>query len=184
MTDLNKLRHQAYDGIQEYDNDLPRWWVWLFWITIIYGTVYAVWFHAPSTPTPRESLETSLAELKSLQRASAPAGEIDEAGLLKLVTEQSIIAQGAQVYAGKCAACHGPDGQGLVGPNLTDAFWIHGGSVVDIRNVILNGVVEKGMLAWRGILSDQEVNAAVAFIWSIRGTAPANPKAPEGQPVS
>ena len=80
-------------------------------------------------------------------------------------------------------ACHAQQGQGLVGPNLTDDYWIHGGLISDLRTVILNGVPEKGMLSWRGILKDEEINAVTAYVWTLHGTNPPNPKKPEGELV-
>lgn len=181
MATEDQLLDSNYDGIKEYDNQLPRWWVQLFWITIILGVIYAVWFHAPSTPTPKEELAAGLAELKALRSsASAHEGAVD---LAKLVTMSTVVESGKTIFASRCVACHAAEGQGLVGPNLTDNFWIHGGSPQDIHKVITEGVVAKGMIAWKDLLSADEINALVAFIWSIRGTTPPNPKAPEGAPL-
>ena len=128
-----------------------------------------------------------MAEIEALQKkansevVSDPAkGESD---LLALAAKSEVISQGAQIFAAKCVACHGPQGQGLVGPNLTDDFWIHGGKIDEIKNVVVNGVIEKGMLSWKAMMTNDEINAVVAFIWSIRGTQPSAPKAAEGVEV-
>jgi cytochrome c oxidase cbb3-type subunit III len=187
MVDRDELKDSEYDGIQEYDNDLPRWWVNLFWITIVWGVVYAVWFHLPSTPTPQERLALQMAEIEAKQIKSAPPASNDpaqeEALLISLVGRPEVVKKGSEIYAAKCLACHGPQGQGLVGPNLTDDFWIHGGKVTEIKGVIVNGVLEKGMLAWKAMLTNDEINAVVAFVWSMHGTNPPNPKPAQGAEV-
>jgi cytochrome c oxidase cbb3-type subunit 3 len=183
MKKQDELLDHNYDGIQEYDNDLPKWWVYLFWITIIWSVVYVLWFHNPSTPTPEERLAAGLSELEAM-RPKAPsglpvAGDSDES-LLKLVANADLIKKGAELYTAKCLACHAQGGAGLVGPNLTDDYWIHGGKPTQIKNVILNGVPEKGMIPWKAMMSDEEINATVAYIWSIHGTNPPNAKAAQG----
>ena len=185
MVDKDELKDSEYDGIKEYDNDLPRWWVNLFWITIIWGVVYAVWFHLPSTPTPEQRLQAHMAEIVAKQKKNASATSTDAAQegqmLLALTGQAEVVKQGSDIFTAKCVACHAPLGQGLVGPNLTDDFWIHGGTLPEIKKVIVDGVLEKGMLSWKAMLTDQEINAVTAFIWTIHGTNPPNAKAAEGK---
>jgi cytochrome c oxidase cbb3-type subunit III len=95
--------------------------------------------------------------------------------------ESALMAQGQQIYTTYCAPCHRPDGGGLVGPNLTDDYWIHGNSYTDSVKVIINGVPEKGMLTWRGVLKPQEIQAVASYVYTLRGTTPPNPKPPENQ---
>lgn len=187
MVDRDELKDSEYDGIQEYDNDLPRWWVNLFWITIVWGVVYALWFHLPSTPTPHQRLAAQMAEIEALRVKSAPPAASnpseEEPLLIALSAKPSAVTEGAEIFKTKCMACHGPLGQGLVGPNLTDDFWIHGGKITEVKSVIVNGVLEKGMLAWKAMLTNDQINAVVAFVWTLHGTNPANAKAAEGVEV-
>ena len=92
-------------------------------------------------------------------------------------------AAGAEIFTSTCASCHGPEGQGAIGPNLTDAFWLHGAAPEDVYRVISQGVVEKGMPSWDGVLSEEEQAQAMAFVFSLRGTSPPNPKEPQGERV-
>lgn len=181
--DRDELLDHNYDGIQEYDNDLPRWWVWLFIITVVWGGVYAVWFHSQATPTEQLTAEMQALEaLRSAQAAAAPA-PASEDSLLALARDGATLKRGGEIYAAKCLACHGAAGEGLVGPNLTDDHWIHGGKITDIKNVVLEGVLDKGMIAWKSMMSGEEIDAVVAFVWSLHGTNPPNAKAPQGESV-
>jgi cytochrome c oxidase cbb3-type subunit 3 len=182
----DKVLNHDYDGIQEYDNDLPKWWVQIFWITGIFGIIYAVYFHWPSTPTPTEDLAMQMEEiskLKALHSSSQSSGGGGEDALLSLVGNTEALKTGAGVYQAKCMACHAAQGQGLVGPNLTDEYWIHGGSLPEIRQVIRKGVPEKGMLSWEPLLKSEEIDAVTVYIWSLYGSNPPNPKAPQGEKV-
>jgi cytochrome c oxidase cbb3-type subunit 3 len=186
MADKDELLDHNYDGIQEYDNDLPRWWVWFFVLTVVWSLGYVTYMHLGSGLHQEEEIAIAMKEQQELRatvEAKASSGTPDAESLLKLTQDESAIAKGKDVFAGKCMACHAAQAQGLVGPNLTDNYWIHGGKITDIRSVIVNGVPEKGMLAWKGVLSEEEINAVVAFIWSIRGSNPPNPKQPEGELV-
>lgn len=186
MADRDELLDHNYDGIQEYDNDLPRWWIWLFVFTIITSIAYAWHMHLGSGLHQEDEIAAIMAEHNSLRtavEAKSTSGAPDNDTLIQLASNSEALAQGKDIFTAKCAACHAAEGQGLVGPNLTDNYWIHGGKITDIRAIVVNGVLEKGMLAWKGVISDEEINAVVAYIWSIRGTTPANPKQPEGLPV-
>ena len=186
MADQDKLLDHNYDGIQEYDNDLPRWWVWLFWITVIWGIIYVFYFHAPSTPTPHEKLAADLKEIDAQRAKHAPApsaGGDESTMLLALAKSTDAVTKGGAVFTAKCAPCHGAAGQGVIGPNLTDNFWIHGGAITDIKRTVVEGVPAKGMIAWKALLTADEMNNVVAYVWTLNGTNPPNPKAAEGQEV-
>lgn len=170
------LEHQS-DGIQEYDNDLPKWWVWLFIITIVWGLGYMVWFHFTDTPEPREQLALDMKALKELQTKTQMAALKDSAG------EAPNLENGKAIYVGKCAVCHGQKGEGLVGPNLTDAYWLHGAKPEEIKKSITLGIPAKGMIAWNALLKPAEINDVTAFVISLKGTSPPNPKAPQGEKV-
>ncbi|MBX7143088.1 MAG: c-type cytochrome [Oligoflexia bacterium] len=182
MAEQDKILDHNYDGIREYDNDLPRWWVAIFWITAIFGVIYSIYFHMPSTPTPEQALAARMDELHAMKPASpTQASGPSEESLLTLAKSTEVLAKGNEVFQSRCAACHMPQGQGLVGPNLTDDYWIHGGKILDIRTTVMEGVPAKGMLSWKTMLTSDDINSVVAFVWSLHGTNPPNAKAPEGQ---
>ncbi|MCB0345201.1 MAG: c-type cytochrome [Bdellovibrionales bacterium] len=186
MAERDELLDHNYDGIQEYDNDLPKWWIWLFVLTLMYGAGYIVYRHG-SAGMDQESLlaremekhEALRAEIESKQKPEAVGAD----ALLALVSDASAVERGKAVFAAKCAVCHGAQAQGLVGPNLTDDYWLHGGAITDVHSVVVNGVVEKGMQSWKGFISDQEIGEVVAFIWTLHGSNPPDPKKPQGDLV-
>ena len=128
MTEKDELREHSFDGIQEYDNDLPRWWLWLFAITIVIAVVYPFVYDFGPASFDSETIDAEMAALRTTQQtAQQSAGPSSDADLLKLAKNSDARAEGQQVYASRCIACHGDKGQGVVGPNLTDEYWIHGG---------------------------------------------------------
>lgn len=185
--DTDKLLASNYDGIQEYDNDLPRWWLALFYATIIFAGAYTAYYELGPGLTPVAILEGELkvaAAAKEQQLARNLPEAPSEEKLLQLTKDAAAVAKGQAVYAGKCLACHGPQGQGLVGPNLTDNFWLHGGKLTDNLKTVEDGVLDKGMLAWKSVLPPDELQAVVAYIYTLRGTNPPNPKPPQGEPLA
>jgi cytochrome c oxidase cbb3-type subunit 3 len=175
-----------YDGIKELDNNLPPWWLYGFYITIIFAVVYLGHYHVFKTGdlmiAEYENDVLKAAELLEAKQASGDITLIDENNV-ELLTDAVSIDKGAKLYASLCATCHASEGQGLVGPNLTDAYWIHGGSFKEIFSTIKYGVPEKGMIAWKSQLSPTQIQNISSFIVSIKGTNPENPKAPEGDLV-
>jgi cytochrome c oxidase cbb3-type subunit 3 len=176
----DRLLDHSYDGIQEYDNPMPRWWVWGFWATVIFAVAY-YFMPAPFGEGPGNvaSYEAEVAAHKASQPEPTGPGVSDEQ-LLALVSDASQIAAGKVVYDANCQACHRPDGGGLIGPNLTDDAWIHGGSPSQIHTTIAQGVLAKGMPAWDRLLKPEQVNAVTAYVISLKGTNPKDAKAPEG----
>lgn len=181
-SDEERLLDHSYDGIQEYDNPLPRWWVWIFWATFAFAVVYYFDFTGKIRGPGR------IAEYNAAMAAAAkrwPAATLlDEAALTSMVKNPSVVAQGKQVFTTNCAPCHRPDGGGLIGPNLTDEYWLHGGKITDINKTITNGVLEKGMPNWGKILKPDQVNAVTAYVATLQGTNPPNPKPPQGDRVA
>jgi len=174
-----------YDGIRELDNHLPPWWKWLFIGTIIWGAIYLLVFHVAGTlPLSEEEYtnEVVTAE-KAIQklRTSQPQELIDE-NTLEFTNDASLIAQGKEVYtSNNCQTCHRIDGGGNgIGPNLTDNYWIHGGSTKNIFNTIKIGVVEKGMPAWGKLMSPKDVRNVTFYVMSLKGSNPPDAKAPQG----
>lgn len=176
--DTDELLDHEYDGIREYDNPLPRWWVMLFYFGIAFAVVYIPWYHFGPGPLMLEEYE---AEMAAAAAAMPEKTGPSDADLAAAQGDPARIAAGKATFATLCVACHTADGGGLVGPNLTDDYWIHGGSMKDVVHVITEGVPEKGMISWKTQLKDEEILAVAAYVKSLRGTTPANPKAPEGE---
>jgi cytochrome c oxidase cbb3-type subunit 3 len=181
------LLDHEYDGIQELDNNLPRWWVWLFYITIIFSAVYLVYYHVSRTGDLQAAEYEKEMKAAKENLASGGGSEIGkfEASIptLQPLTDKAALENGQQIYVKYCAACHRVDGGGLVGPNLTDDYWIHGSNYSDTVVVIWNGVPDKGMLAWKkqGLKPTDIVNVA-SYIYTLRGAKLVTPgKPPENQ---
>jgi cytochrome c oxidase cbb3-type subunit 3 len=175
------LLDHDYDGIQELDNSLPPWWKYGFYFTIIVAVVYFLRFHVLDMgPTPEEEYKTEMSlAAAQIEEYRKNSGEmVDE----KTVTmaDAAGIEDGARVYAQSCFACHGGKGEGGVGPNLTDDFWLHGGSINDVFKTIKFGVPDKGMQAWEKMLSPTQIKNLASYIKTLRGTYPPNGKAPQG----
>lgn len=176
------LLDHNYDGIKELDHMLPRWWVWLLYATIIFAAWYSGYYMSGMGPTPQQELEVELKRIEALRPPPAPTGDSGAAALLAAVGDPEKIKNGKAVYDGKCVACHGDAGQGLIGPNLTDDFWIHGkGDLPSIAKVIAEGVAEKGMPPWGPVLTADETRDVVVFIHSIHGTNPPGAKTAQGE---
>jgi cytochrome c oxidase cbb3-type subunit 3 len=175
-----------YDGIRELDNHLPPWWKWLFIGTIAWSVVYLVVYHiSNSLPLSGEEYqeEVALAEAQIQKlRASQPQAIIDE-NTLSFSNDAAIIEKGQKVFMDyNCGSCHRNDGGGnTIGPNLTDAYWLHGGDIKHVYTIIKNGVVEKGMPAWGKAMSPESVRDVAFFVMSINGTNPPDAKSPQGE---
>jgi cytochrome c oxidase cbb3-type subunit 3 len=139
------LRNHAFDGIQEYDNDLPRWWVNLFYLTIVASLVYVGYFHFGPGKLGAADLKGGMDQLADL-RSKAAGGSFDEGGLKLLLGNADRIAKGKVLYMKMgCLACHGPEATGLVGPNLRDSHWMYGNTLTSIKDVLTVGRMDKGM---------------------------------------
>lgn len=177
------LMHHEYDGIRELDNVLPPWWLWLFYGTIIWSVVYIFNVHISGTWLHQEDeYEQEMAQAKAdveAYLAKAAAG-VDE-NTVTVMTDAGALAAGKDTYLTYCKACHGENGEGnAVGPNLTDAYWLHGGGIRNVFTTIKYGVVEKGMQSWKKDLKPTEMQQVASYILSLQGSNPANAKAPQG----
>lgn len=182
-TERDRLVEHSYDGIQEYDNPMPRWWVLTFWGTIVFSVLYAL--NVPWVGAGAGRLAEYEAEMAAFRAAHpAPSGPTNPDQLLALTRDTHEVAEGRKVFVKNCVACHGPDGGGVIGPNLADDAWMHGGRIEEINATIVNGVLAKGMPPWGRMLPPREVDEVTAYVWSLRGTTPAKPKAPEGVVVA
>jgi len=178
------LKDHEYDGIQEFDNPAPFWWQLFFYLSIFFAIAYYGYYEIGPGKTLDQELSASLAEVKTIQNQNKPSGP-DVSQLKAIIANPTDLAKGKATFVSKCAACHVADGGGLVGPNLTDQFWIHGkGKLADIFEVVRTGVPDKGMPGWGALMSNDELNQVVAYVKTLQGTKPANPKAPQGVEVS
>jgi len=181
LTNDRLIKDHEYDGIKELDNELPPWWKWLFIITIAFAAVYLIrlWvFHADDLVQSKEfQAEMAVAATnKAEQNANAVPFEI------KILTDEADLAAGKETWTKICSVCHLLDGGGLVGPNMTDKYWIHGNKVTDLFATVTNGVIEKGMISYKDQLSEEQRLQVISYILvDLQGTTPANPKAPQGE---
>ncbi len=183
MSDNNiEIQHHEYDGIKEYDNPLPMWWLWTFFGTIIFAFIYYIHYEVSGAPSLAAEYAAEVSEVEAQRAANAPAPSAEtEESLNALMASPEAIALGESAYTRVCASCHGPQLQGLIGPNLTDKHWIHGqGTRVDILKVVRDGVNDKGMPPWAAVLKTEEQYGVVAYILSKKGSNPAGAKEPQG----
>jgi cytochrome c oxidase cbb3-type subunit 3 len=177
----------TYDGIKEYDNPMPGWWVWTFVATVVFGVFYWVGItFFDWVPTYEDDLVASRAELMEIRQAYAVANPpfvADAEGLALLIGDPAQIASGAELYATVCAACHGDQGQGLIGPNLTDAYAVHSMENTNVYSIIAAGLPEAGMPPWEAVFSAEEMGALVAYVQALREN-PVEGKEPEGEPIA
>ena len=186
QNDQDQLLEHSYDGIQEFDNPMPRWWVYLFWVTIVFSMLY--WLNVPGfgigkgriSDYDRDMAVAAAAAAK--QRAAEPAGASPEQRMA-MTKDASVLALGKQTYTQNCAACHRADAGGQIGPNLTDDYWLHGGALEEMHKTVADGVLEKGMPPWGKVLKPAQLDAVVAYVYTLRGTTVPNPKAPQGELV-
>jgi len=177
------LMDHEYDGIQELNNKLPPWWVGLFYITVIFAVIYFPYYHMFSGWTSAKEYQAEMAaaeiEIKAYQEANG--GAITEE-TVELVTDEAALTVGKDLYVKNCVACHLADGGGLVGPNLTDKYWLHGGGIHNVFKVIKYGVPDKGMVAWKASMTPAEIQKVASYILvNLQGTTPAKPKEKQGE---
>jgi len=157
--ETNQLMGHAADndGIEEYDNPLPDWWLGLFWLTIVWAIAYTLHYHFIADRSQEQALAAEIAaadEQWPEQASSALAFEYSE----------SAAESGQTVYDQNCFPCHGQDMEGGIGPSFVDEEWIHGGQAADIKRIVQEGVSDKGMVAWEGILSPEQINHVTAYV--------------------
>jgi cytochrome c oxidase cbb3-type subunit 3 len=176
----------SYDGVRELDNHLPPWWKGLFYGCIIWGIGYFIFYHVTDTfPLSLDEYQNELAQADETARAlkaSKPAEVIDE-NTLTYSDDATLIEKGKAVFtANNCGSCHRQDGGGnTIGPNLTDKYWLHGGSIRNIYATINTGVVEKGMPAWGKVMSAADIRNLSFYIMSLKGSEPKDAKVPQGE---
>jgi cytochrome c oxidase cbb3-type subunit 3 len=180
MRDPQILEHD-YDGIREYDNPLPGWWKFLFLISVVFSAWYVVYYHWGNGESVQAQYDREMLELYDLQaKEILKLGPITDETIAKIGLQADVIAGARGLFAQRCAVCHGVAGQGGIGPNLTDAYWLHGGKPIDIHRTIGDGVPAKGMVAWKAQLPAGQILALSSYVVSLQGTNPPGAKAPQG----
>jgi cytochrome c oxidase cbb3-type subunit 3 len=172
------LRAHEFDGVREFDNRLPNWWLWTFYIACLFSVGYWFHYHVLGTgPLPAAEYQREL----EAAAATVLAADVTDESLAKLAQEPAAVAAGRKIWMTHCFACHKEDGGGSVGPNLTDRFWIHGNSPTAIHATIVNGVPEKGMLAWKNVIGPTACRQVAAYVLTLRDANVAGGKEPQGE---
>ncbi|MFE3870381.1 cbb3-type cytochrome c oxidase N-terminal domain-containing protein [Flavobacterium sp. ZS1P70] len=177
------LLDHDYDGIKELDNNLPPWWVYLFYAGIVFGVVYMVRYELLGADNQETELKKELAQAKiEVAEYMKTAPDMMDEKTVTLLTEPTDLAAGKEIFTTNCAACHRADAGGQIGPNLTDDNWILGGGIKNLFHTITNGGRDgKGMIAWKGTLKPKEMQKVASYILSLKGSNPKDPKAPDGE---
>lgn len=173
-----------YDGIRELDNNLPPWWVYLFYATILFGVVYLGKYHIfDAAPDQAEEYVLQIAKAENeIAAYKLTAKDLVDASTVTLLTGADDLKAGKAIFTENCVACHKADGGGGIGPNLTDQYWILGGGISNIFSTISEGGRDgKGMIAWKNDLSPSEMAQVSSYVVAFQGTTPAEPKDPEGE---
>lgn len=215
--DEKLMADHEYDGIYELDNDLPQWWVWLFYLTIVWAFSYLLYFHVLnigylSADEYQKEMNPDYIRVESGQPkllgifpeyrpvyyddkrhkhvSNQPTvlfveekRESDTATYIAL-TDPKSIAIGKEIFTAKCVSCHGKFGEGGIGPNLTDQYWLHGGDFSNILKTVKFGVPTKGMITWRYELKPEQIQQVASFVATLKGTNPPNPKVPQGELIT
>ena len=171
-----------YDGIKELDNKLPPWWVYLFYVTIIFGVVYLARFHIFGDYDQDTEYEREVAAAQAaIEEYKKTAKDLIDVNTVELLTDASDLNAGKAIFEANCVVCHMADGGGGIGPNLTDEYWISGGGIKNVFNTVSEGGrAGKGMVAWKQTLKPSEMAQVSSYLLTFQGTTPANPKAAEG----
>lgn len=171
-----------YDGIKELDNDLPPWWKYGFYVSIVFSVIYLIHYHVINTGKLQDAEyneQLLIAKMEADEYRKKAANFVDENNAI-LLTDNESIASGKSIYMDNCGACHGRAGEGGVGPNLTDNYWLHGGGIKDIFKTIKYGWPDKGMKAWQLDLGAKQIHEVSSYIKSLVGSNPPNGKEKQG----
>lgn len=179
------LLNHDYDGIHELDNNLPKWWIYLFYLTIFFAGIYLVRYEILGADDQEAEFRNEMAQAAiDVAEWKKTAPDLMDEKTVTLLTEPAELAKGKSIFDTNCAACHRADGGGQIGPNLTDDHWIFGGDIKTIFHTITNGGRDgKGMVAWKGTLKPREIQHVGSYILSLQGSNPKDPKAAEGDVI-
>jgi len=177
------LMDHDYDGIKELDNNLPPWWVYLFYICIVFGVIYFARYEVFGGDDQEMELKKEMAQAKiDVDEYLKTAPDLMDEKTVVLLTDPENLATGKEIFTTNCAACHRADAGGQIGPNLTDNRWILGGGIKNLFHTITNGGRDgKGMIAWKGTLKPKEIQKVASYILSLQGSNPKDPKESEGE---
>lgn len=170
-----------YDNIRELDNKIPPWFNYLFYGSVIFSIFYMINYHILSSGDVQATEykeEVKFAEMQKLELIKS--GTLLDENTLTVLKDAVALNSGKEIFIKNCTVCHTETGGGLVGPNLTDDYWIHGGGIKNVYATIKNGVPSKGMITWKNQLNPRQIQEVASYVLSLRGTNPPNPKAPEG----
>ena len=181
----DKVLHEL-DGIKEYDNPMPGWLMAIWWGSLIFSAAYLVFYalsfgEGSMEAEYRGAAQTELAAIQTHFDAN-PLVPPSPQDLLAGAKDPAVLDLGAARFTRSCAACHGQNAQGLIGPNLTDDRWIHGGTVEQVFQSVAKGWPAKGMPPWGRAMKPDELAAVVSYVRSLQGSNPPNPKPAEGDP--
>jgi cytochrome c oxidase cbb3-type subunit 3 len=182
---MTELTDHEYDGIQEYDNPLPGWWSLVFFLSFVFSIAYGVHYHLGGDgPSVEDEYGAQAAEVFEMRFAELGELQPDRTTLLAYMNDPQWLAVGEAVFRANCVSCHGSAAQGDIGPNLTDDQWKNVDAIEDIARVIADGAGNGSMPAWRNRLSHvNQIVLTAAYVASLRGSAPAEPRAPEGDTI-
>lgn len=177
------IMNHDYDGIKELDNNLPPWWLYGFYATIIFAGVYLSYYHIFGGDNQETEFKKEMAIAKAeIEAYKKTAKDLIDANTVTLLTEPTDLANGKKTFQTNCAVCHLADGGGSIGPNLTDEYWILGGGIKNVFITISEGGREgKGMIPWKQSLKPSEIQEVASYVLSLQGTIPTTPKIAEGE---
>lgn len=171
-----------FDGIRELDNKVPLWFNILFYGTIVFAVIYMLDYHVfRSSKLMIDEYQEEVASAELQKEILMRSGKFVTEDNVTLLTDMGALNNGKSIFESKCSVCHGKAGEGIVGPNLTDDYWINGGGIKNIFKVVKYGVPARGMLTWQNQLSPQEIQEVASFVYSLHGSNPTNGKQPEGE---
>ena len=176
------LLDHNYDGIRELNHPLPGWWVATFALTIVFAVPYYLMHTFFGAETINQELANDMNRITEIQASSVEEkGSFDQEKYSAYILGPKVAKSGKKTYKRKCKACHGANGEGGIGPNLTDKFWLHGdGKAEAVYGSINTGIPDKGMQAWGPVLGEEKMFAVLKYVLEFQGTSPANQKAPQG----
>ena len=181
--EANLLLDHDYDGIKELDNNLPPWWIYLFYICIGFAAVYLIRFEVMGGDNQEMELQKEMAQAQiEVEEYLKNAPDLMDEKSVTLLTDAAALDKGKAIFTENCVACHRADGGGQIGPNLTDPNWILGGGIKNVFHTITNGGRDgKGMVAWKETLKPKEIQMVASYVLSLQGSNPKDPKAPDGE---
>ena len=181
LSDEQLLLDHEYDGIRELDNKLPSWYMFLFYITILFAIVYMINYHVLGKQNKMfDEYTQEMTEAQMIKEELLKSGALINVNNVTVLSDAEDLKKGKEIFTVNCIQCHGAGGEGTVGPNLTDDFWVHGGGIKNVFNVISEGVPAKGMITWKLQLNPKQIQQVASYVLTFKGTNPPNGKAPEG----